>query len=74
MSGDFGESRALSRSSCVVAAWGTKGTLFERDKQVLKLTAHWQNIHCLGVTKDGHPRHPLYVKGDVGLISLAIRF
>lgn len=21
-------------------------------------------IECLGLTKDGHPRHPLYVKGD----------
>ncbi|HLX39234.1 MAG TPA: DUF1643 domain-containing protein [Ktedonobacteraceae bacterium] len=60
--------QAFSRSSCVVAAWGTKGTLLDRDKQVLQLLAYWQNIHCLGVTKDGHPRHPLYVNGHTGLI------
>jgi len=41
--------QALSRASCVVAAWGTKGTLLDRDKQVLKLLARWQNIHCLGI-------------------------
>lgn len=60
--------QALSRSSCIVVAWGTKGILLDRNKQVLQLLAQWQNVHCLGVTKDGHPRHPLYVKGDTGLI------
>ena len=60
--------QALSRSTCIVAAWGTKGTLLDRDKQVLQLLARWQNVHCLGTTKCGHPRHPLYVKGDTGLI------
>ncbi len=22
------------------------------------------DIHCLGLTKDGHPKHPLYVPAD----------
>ena len=59
--------RAVARSACVVAAWGTKGTLLDRDKHVLQLLASWPNVHCLGVTKGGHPRHPLYVKSDTVL-------
>ena len=26
-------------------------------------------LHALGVTKDGHPRHPLYVPADAPLIE-----
>ena len=48
-------SRAVER---VVVAWGTKGTLLGRDKRVASLLPH---SHCLGVTKSGHPKHPLYL-------------
>ena len=24
-------------------------------------------VYCLGTTKEGHPRHPLYAKGNTGL-------
>ena len=26
-------------------------------------------LWCLGTTKDGHPRHPLYVRGDQPLVA-----
>lgn len=43
----------------VVAAWGVHGTLLGRGAQVARrLTCP---LHHLGLTKDGHPRHPLYV-------------
>ncbi len=45
----------------VIAAWGIHGVHQERDQAVRKLVA---NLHCLGTTKDGHPRHPLYLKAD----------
>lgn len=49
----------------VVAAWGTHGSLRGRDKQVIALAAeHGLALHCLGNTKEGHPRHPLYLKAD----------
>ncbi len=64
--------QVLARSSCIVAAWGTKGTLLDRDKHVLQLLAQWQNVYCLGATKEGHPRHPLYVKGDTGLLPFVL--
>jgi hypothetical protein len=61
--------QAVARSSRIIAAWGTKGTLLDRDKRVLELLADWQNVYCLGTTKCGHPRHPLYMKGDTGLTA-----
>jgi hypothetical protein len=26
-------------------------------------------LHVLGLTKDGHPKHPLYLKGDLEPVS-----
>ena len=42
----------------IVAAWGAHGGHRARDKEVIKLV---NNIMCLGTTKDGYPRHPLYL-------------
>jgi hypothetical protein len=53
----------------VVAAWGVNAHL-GRVQQVLGLVqgVDWR---CLGTTRDGHPRHPLYVRGDQPLVSFA---
>lgn len=50
----------------VVAAWGTNARP-ERVRRVLELVpgVAWS---CLGTTKEGHPRHPLYVRGDQPLV------
>lgn len=48
----------------VVAAWGA-GVPFARDKRALVDLLAGHSLFCLGVTKQGHPRHPLYVRGDV---------
>lgn len=53
--------RLESRASLSVAAWGVHGTLRDRDRTV---AARLVNLHCLGTTKDGHPRHPLYLRAD----------
>jgi hypothetical protein len=50
----------------IVAAWGTHGRHAERDRQVQNLLTC---LKCLGVTKDGSPRHPLYVKGSTVLVE-----
>ena len=44
----------------VVAAWGEFGHFTGRREQVVKLLSP-RTIRCLGTTKDGAPRHPLYV-------------
>ena len=50
-----------------VAAWGAHGKA-DRVAEVVDL-AHSGRIPllALGTTKGGHPRHPLYVKGDTAL-------
>jgi hypothetical protein len=45
----------------VVLAWGAKGSLFDRDQHVLSLLP---GAHCLGFTKEGYPKHPLYLAGN----------
>jgi hypothetical protein len=58
---------AVRRADIPVAAWGTDGTYRGRDREVLDLLAREvpdKQLHALGTTKDGHPRHPLYVRSD----------
>ena len=47
----------------VVAAWGAHPFAVERAAHCFRtLATDWL---CLGTTKDGHPRHPLYVPKNV---------
>jgi hypothetical protein len=49
-----------------VAAWGVHGALRDRGATVrAKLAEAGVKLHHLGLTKDGHPRHPLYLRADV---------
>ena len=48
----------------VVAAWGIHGAFMGRGQAV---SAYLPGLKCLGVTKDGSPRHPLYVKAQTPL-------
>jgi len=51
---------AVSASQPVLAAWGTHGWLWQRQFAVVHLVDGVQWI-CLGKTKCGSPKHPLYV-------------
>ena len=42
----------------IVLAWGTLGGILGRDQRVLSMLP---GAYCLGVTKGGHPKHPLYL-------------
>jgi hypothetical protein len=57
---------AVGRASLIVAAWGIHGTHRRRGEDV---AARWQEAKCLGVTKDGHPRHPLYIPSVTPLMD-----
>ncbi len=46
----------------VVVAWGNWGRLWERDRVVLPQLRQHHEVMCLGLTKRGCPRHPLYIK------------
>ena len=52
------------RAHVRVAAWGVHGLWLERAMQV---AAVLPDLECLGRTKDGHPRHPLYLAGTTQL-------
>lgn len=64
-----GNDNAILRNACaarfVVAAWGVHGKLHERGEIVRGLLSEaGVTLHRLGTTKAGHPRHPLYMRGD----------
>ncbi len=55
---------AADRTRVVIVAWGVHGGLMDRDLEAFRLLAGRGDIHCLGFTKAGHPRHPLYVRRE----------
>lgn len=59
-------------AALVVAAWGVGGALDEAHTAhctQLLLHAHdsGSGLRCLGKTRGGHPRHPLYLPGTAAL-------
>lgn len=54
----------------LVAAWGANAKQ-GRVQDVLGLRWMQFSLQCLGITKAGAPRHPLYVKGATPLIPWA---
>ncbi len=52
----------------VVAAWGAHPIAREQANVVVNLARMGAvPLWCLGVTKDGSPRHPLYLKNDASI-------
>ncbi|MBS0198465.1 MAG: DUF1643 domain-containing protein [Planctomycetes bacterium] len=61
--------RQLQREAgIVIAAWGVWGELGGRGEKVRALL---DAPHCLGVTKCGAPRHPLYLRADLRPVRFA---
>ena len=63
---------AVTRNALLVCAWGTHRVLKRcpRDHDLCQLLCEWRTeglvrcpISCLALTHDGHPRHPLYLRG-----------
>jgi hypothetical protein len=53
----------------VVCAWGTGGWVKSADVATIHLLkGTGAKLVCLGTTKAGHPKHPLYIKADQPLI------
>ena len=62
---DFHLAHLLPEDGLVIAAWGTMGSYMGRDKKVLSMFKEAGIVlHCLNVTMNGHPQHPLYIPND----------
>jgi hypothetical protein len=58
------------RADLVVAAWGVHGSYRGRDRAIARfLVEHGVELRCLGKTRSGAPRHPLYVPKSARLVS-----
>lgn len=54
--------RAMSGSAMIICGWGVHGDHMERGAYVRRLIrSHDRVAYCLGLTKEGQPRHPLYL-------------
>ncbi|MCH9653297.1 MAG: DUF1643 domain-containing protein [Planctomycetes bacterium] len=58
--------KAASESDFIVCAWGTHGGYQNQGREVVEMLEEMQGrMHCLEITKHGHPKHPLYCRGDL---------
>lgn len=51
----------------IVAAWGSNGIACARAPEIKTLLAG-RALKCLGVNKNGSPKHPLYIPADAPLV------
>lgn len=69
---DFHLREQLRTHHDTVLAWGNHARL-NRISEFFKIARQvGVSLWCLGVTQEGHPRHPLYVKSTQALIRWAI--
>lgn len=53
----------------IVCAWGTHGWFKSANRDTIHLLkSTGASLVCLGTTKSGEPKHPLYIRGDQPLI------
>jgi len=61
--------KAVEESQFIMAAWGA----FQLGiPQSILPTLKNLELHCLGTTKSGQPKHPLYIKADTNPIRLIL--
>lgn len=58
---DYWLRETSGRAEIIIAAWGIHGGFRGRQAEVMNLVP---NMKCLGITKEGFPKHPLYLRGD----------
>lgn len=73
---DAAIAHVCSVSSAIILAWGTNGYALQsgRVEQVWSIIAPFPVLKgCLGTTKNGSPRHPLYVAKDTKVKQWTLR-
>lgn len=56
-----------NRNDLVIAAWGANQRAADRADAVLSEDLKNATLYCLGKSKSGAPRHPLYLKNEAPL-------
>lgn len=56
---------AVGKCDLVIAAWGAIDTHYDHIKEVCKIVTCKKDLHCISLTKDGKPAHPLYLARDL---------
>jgi len=64
---------AKRREVPVICAWGAVGGGPQADHVARLMIESGATLKCLGVTKEGHPRHPLYLPANAPLIDYQMR-
>jgi hypothetical protein len=64
---DTSISHITSKATTIVCCWGTGGEFLHRGYRVWHDLLNHSKTYCLGYTKAGHPRHPLYMSNDTSL-------
>lgn len=63
---------SLAAAPNVVCAWGAEPMAAQKGLALAAvLRRSGVRVTCLGITKQGHPRHPLYVRADQPLVEWA---
>ena len=60
----------IQSSMLAICCWGSHGVFQNRSARIrngLKQEGHADKLRCLGKTKSGAPKHPLYLKSDTPL-------
>lgn len=55
---------AAKQADLIICAWGTKARP-ELAVRAVKILSSVRPLHVLALSKDGIPKHPLYLKGDL---------
>ena len=66
---DYWINSRVGCSDLIVAAWGNHGKHLERSKKVRGILSRHM-VYCFGITKEGEPKHPLYLPLDAELMPL----
>lgn len=68
--------RLAAMSNLIVCCWGVHGAFMERDREVFCLLRKAKHqLWTFGLTKEGHPKHPLYLHRDTQLVRFeGLRF
>jgi hypothetical protein len=65
---------AVPEMEMVVCEWGAHSVAAKRAAKVTAILQWYRSfseVRCLGITRDGAPRHPLYVKAGAVTVPFA---